>query len=274
MKPRLNQTGQAVTEYILILIIALAIIIVVSDRVFTPVKKWTDYYLGTYTACLLDYGVLPGDSGGTLSECQQQAIGAGMTGSGSSADNGDKKSGSDDANSAKKSAADAEAARANAALRRNSNNRGSAQNGGRRVQDSEFGRQSGVTDKSTGDEHTTVMKVAEGPNLYRRNSRWNRNYEKPIKVRGISGIVGDEVEKIARAGEARSSKIDAEIAGPSPKRIPFKKPTPRATASESEESTSFSIGYLFRLALMLIIIVGIVYVVGGQLNSVSKSMDD
>ncbi len=76
--PKLNQQGQAVVEYALLLIVAVALAIALSRSFFQPVRKWTDFYLNTYIACLLDYGVLPESASTTASDCQRKAIEAGI----------------------------------------------------------------------------------------------------------------------------------------------------------------------------------------------------
>jgi hypothetical protein len=53
-----NQSGQAVVEYVLVLIVTISIIFALKD-VFSGVEKFMYSYIGEYTACLMEYGELP-----------------------------------------------------------------------------------------------------------------------------------------------------------------------------------------------------------------------
>lgn len=59
----LNKKGQAVLEYILLLIIALSIILGALYQLNDAFRKFTSSLFGDYLACLLESGELPGQSG-------------------------------------------------------------------------------------------------------------------------------------------------------------------------------------------------------------------
>jgi hypothetical protein len=53
-----NQSGQAVVEYVLVLIVTVSIIFALKG-VFIGAEKFMYSYIGEYTACLMEYGELP-----------------------------------------------------------------------------------------------------------------------------------------------------------------------------------------------------------------------
>lgn len=69
VKPLLNQAGQGVTEYILLLVIVIALVFGGLFQLNTAFQNWANNYFGEYLACLLETGELPsiggapGDSG-------------------------------------------------------------------------------------------------------------------------------------------------------------------------------------------------------------------
>ncbi|HPI40080.1 MAG TPA: hypothetical protein PLJ21_04705, partial [Pseudobdellovibrionaceae bacterium] len=70
-----NQRGQALTEYILVVVVTVAILIGLASQVFTPLQKFLQGYMGSYVECLLETGELPATLGGdyesaATSECR------------------------------------------------------------------------------------------------------------------------------------------------------------------------------------------------------------
>jgi hypothetical protein len=54
-----NSRGQAFVEYVLVLIIAVSLVLMLSNYFFKPFGEFVSDYMGKYTACLLQYGELP-----------------------------------------------------------------------------------------------------------------------------------------------------------------------------------------------------------------------
>lgn len=68
-----SQSGQGVVEYVMVLIVGLAIIFGGIYRLSDGFKKWGENYFGNYIACLLETGELPIISGGgTGGVCESQ----------------------------------------------------------------------------------------------------------------------------------------------------------------------------------------------------------
>ncbi|MBX3020609.1 MAG: hypothetical protein KF799_02940 [Bdellovibrionales bacterium] len=68
-----NQKGQGLVEYLLVLVVAVAIIMGGIWQLNTAFKEWANNYFGNYLACLLETGELPsiGGTGGDSGLCNQ-----------------------------------------------------------------------------------------------------------------------------------------------------------------------------------------------------------
>lgn len=55
----LNNRGQAMVEYVLILIITVSLILALVTQIFKPLQGFLQSYMGDYVACLLETGELP-----------------------------------------------------------------------------------------------------------------------------------------------------------------------------------------------------------------------
>lgn len=53
------ESGQAIVEYLLILVVTVTFVIFVSSRLMTPVTRFMKNYAGAYVECLLETGELP-----------------------------------------------------------------------------------------------------------------------------------------------------------------------------------------------------------------------
>ncbi len=67
-----SQSGQAIMEYILVLVVVVGIALGVMYQLNTALKKYVQSYFGDYVACLLETGELPslgGDTGANAESC-------------------------------------------------------------------------------------------------------------------------------------------------------------------------------------------------------------
>lgn len=112
-KSRVSQAGQAVVEYILVLVVTVSIIIGILYQFNDAFKGFLDNYFGDYIACLLETGELPslGGDGPTQSECNAGfanfSIANGRPSKGSNGSSSGRGSGGDSSGSSGKSADDA-----------------------------------------------------------------------------------------------------------------------------------------------------------------------
>lgn len=106
-RSKARQSGQAVLEYILVLIITVFLILGVMYQFNDAFKNFLDSYFGDYIACLLETGELPslGGDGPTSAECSSPfvnfnlASGASLNGSGSGGGDGSGSGSSSGSNS-------------------------------------------------------------------------------------------------------------------------------------------------------------------------------
>lgn len=68
---RANQRGAAFIEYVLMLVVAVALVKLLSTAFAQPMSKFLNAYMGTYIQCLLEFGELPslGGDSTTDGEC-------------------------------------------------------------------------------------------------------------------------------------------------------------------------------------------------------------
>lgn len=59
LKSRLNESGQAALEYVLVMVVVITIAIAFSSRVIKPMGAFVQDVMGTYVSCLLETGELP-----------------------------------------------------------------------------------------------------------------------------------------------------------------------------------------------------------------------
>lgn len=272
MKPRFNQQGQATVEYVLLLVLAVSIMVAVSSSLFQPIRKWTDFYLGTYTSCLLDSGELPTFAGGNPTDCQKMAAAAGF-GAGTTSNNNSSNTNNNNNNNAvaaaQRAAQRAAGERAADARRRNTNS-GShyTSSSGQDIDKNSKGVGAKPTDSEGG--------FAINSNRLDQNngSYYRSKIIKKIEIRKLAYNSQDELEKLSKSGESKSIKINIEADLSKPiKKLPFKPPTPKKIVNNEELENPFGFGNIFRVGIILIILVAVIYVVGTQLNSISKSMD-
>jgi hypothetical protein len=262
-----NQAGQAVMEYTLLLIITLSIFAGLSTQIFPSIKKITDFYLGTYTNCLLDYGELPNIAGGTVSDCDQLAAadgyGPGAPGGGAA--------GANNQQAQQQAAAARRRAQAAASAERAAANRRSAQHSsGRQREEDDLSTRKGA-DAVGGNENVTNMGSVD---RYRTRYAGGSGLRDPKRIRVVSvrGFLDDEREKILGRQE-RISRTDADSGvNLKPKKFQLKPPDRKPTVV-SEEMGGFSFGNILRIAVMIMIIVAVLYLMAMQINSITKSME-
>lgn len=267
-----NNRGQAVVEYVLLVIISVSLVLALMNVIFKPFGEFIDNYMGKYVACLLEYGELPTLGGDTPSEVDEDSecnkkfqpgtLAAGRPPTDSST-SGSSSSGSQSSNSSSDSASSGSSSSTYAG----SNSRGgSNQIGG-------GGRRSVGTESSDGPQGKVVESaLSSGPNGAFFNSR--NNYEMAQQGRKVSsvplsGLSEAERKKIAKkkdkVGQAVSSN---EGFGPAPKKIPVK-PPPQKT--ELEDIPPMTIGNFIRYLFIAALVIALVIFIGGQALQMSKS---
>jgi hypothetical protein len=292
------QRGQGIVEYILLLVIIISIGYAILNQLFKPVSKWTEFYIGQYIDCLLDQGELPKLLGSEeVDECDYQSLTEGgvdsgkknrdRNGSSNREDNTQSQANnkqSEPANDPNVSGSDSATAGRSARNKRLRISRGSGadfqggnyNSSGKRVNigniESKIGEDSGSNSETGFSSNLNASIVSQ---MRRRQNRVTRvtglagrfyEYQMESKNRRRSPIMipkeklKNELES-EQFGEPRSKKLVIDTTSRKSKEIKF------------EEDTGWSFGRLFRIALIILFILVIVWVVGSQLAQVSKNME-
>ncbi|NUN04519.1 MAG: hypothetical protein HUU57_02045 [Bdellovibrio sp.] len=268
-----NNRGQAVVEYVLLVIISVSLVLALMNVIFKPFGEFIDNYMGRYVACLLEYGELPTLGGDTPSEVDEDsecnkkfqpgslAAGRPPNDNGGGASSDSSKSQGSDANS------DGASGGGSSSTYAGSNSRGgSNQIGGR-------GRRSVGTESSDAPQGKVVESaLSSGPNGAFFNSR--NSYEvaqqgRKVSSVPLSGLSEAERKKIAKKKEKVGQTVSSnEGFGPAPKKIPVK-PPPQKT--ELEEIPPMTIGNFIRYLFIAALVIALVIFIGGQALQMSKS---
>lgn len=268
--------GQAVVEYVLILIISVSLVLGLMTAVFKPFGEFISNYMGKYVGCLLEYGELPTLGNATPagpdedSECDKKFQAASMTGGrppNGNNSNGDGSSGSKDSKGSNSSDSGSSSSKGTYA---GSDSRGGSSYIGN-------GRRAPRGVESRGD--TRDGKVIEitadfGPeNGYFKSSSgpaYTRPARKTSSV-GLSGLTEEERKKLEKKAEGSSKTLSTGegLAIPA-KKIAVKKPEPKP---QIEEDKPFTIGNFIRYLFIAALVIALVIFIGGQALQMSKNME-
>lgn len=300
----LNHSGQAVVEYILLLVISVGLIMGAS-KAFKGLNSFMDSYIGDYTICLMEYGELPtlgveetalkthvGASG-----CDKKfasftfgsgrpsvggsGSGSGRGGSGKSGAGGSSKNSSSSANKASNNngSDDSDASGKKRGLRSGGS---SAYAKGQINRSNDLGTadsQSGAGNKKA----KIIEEDGGGEESPRRryggsNSNSSAFANSRIKYKAIRGVLAEEIKKrspkIPRA-PARTVVAVSSQAGNQfgPYKKTFTPPEPPRAETKQDDGSSFSFGNILRWLIIGGMIIAIIVFFGGQIMNYSNSKD-
>lgn len=281
-----NQSGQAVIEYVLMLVISVSLVVLLATQIFTPFQNFLKAYIGDYVQCLLEVGELPSLGGedtrvadeGCNAKFEAASISDGRPskGSGSSGSNGDSGSGSDSSNSSKSSRSSSDSSGSSGSGGKNAGS--SSRSGGRSTMLSKNGP-GGMDGASGGSGKTTEIPLEQGAGsssgfFTTGNNQviYVRRTDKTTSI-GIAGLTDAERKKLEKkdiANKQRTVASDGE-GGPAPKKLVVKPPEAKTTLAQ--EGTGWSIGNFIRYLFIACIIIVILIFIGGQALQMSKSME-
>lgn len=265
-----SQSGQATTEYILLLIITVALILALMTQFFKPLQSFISSYLGDYTACLLQTGELPSlgddDSKSALSDqgCNTQFAPASL-------ENGRPPKGSANTNannSDAKKKSSSEGSSGNGSGGTSASTGGGHYYGPGRVRGNRSGDSSGASKK--------VVEIAldngGAGGFFHSNVAGSAAYRQQRSMSiPLSGLTEAEKKKLAKKPPPSTRIIASDGVGNPPKKLTVKKPEKKAEAPPEDEP--FTIGNFMRMLFIIAIILAIVIFVGGQVLQMSKSYD-
>lgn len=273
-----NIRGQAAVEYVLMLVIIVAMIYGLTSQIFRPVNAFLDNYMGKYLECILEMGELPSlgsestaleDEGcnarfqpGTLAN-GRPPNGSGGAGSGSS-------SSSNSSTNKNSSSSEGGGSGGSSGTYAGSQSRGGSRflNRGRRPS-------SGV--ESGGAANGKVVEIAldgGGSGSFFKGASGGgsaviRRKTSSVAISGLTEVERKRLEKKAN-GEGRSTIVTGESIKPPVKKLMVKKPPERTIEKEEEP---FTIGNFIRIIFIAAIIIALVLFIGGQALQMSKSFE-
>jgi hypothetical protein len=258
-----NQAGQGTVEYVLMLVITVAIVMGLMSQFYKPFGNWTKFWLGDYVVCLLDRGDLPAlmSSSGTdqCIDAERNFVAGKGPAPGASVSNGEgSRRGAQDQSNLEATRSSGSSGYAGSASRTNGSS----------------GYDGPVTD-SKKLKIPTTQALSESQ-FYKINKGFSTSAGpgRQIGQISINNLVSLEKEKLKRR-ESRIFKVgslDADTGGKSNKVL---KITPREKNTEQKdiEVEAWSFGKIFRLLLILIIIVFTIFFLFIQGVRIAKSLE-
>lgn len=280
----LNNQGQALIEYVLMLIITVSLILALATQIFTPLQSFLKSYMGDYVQCLLEVGELPtlsGDStaaadAGCNAKFESASVangrppkdaGPGSGGSGSGSGEGSSRSGSSSSSSDGSSSGGGSGSYAGSSSRNGSSSMIS-RNRGPSGLDGSGGDAGKVTEipVDSGQASTGFFSPTNNTTIYVRNPK------KTTSV-GIAGLSEADRKKIEKRDIANKRQAVASEGGdgPPPKKLIVKPPEPKKTFEAEEKG--FSIGNFIRFMFIAAIVIILLIFIGGQALQMSKGME-
>ena len=259
------------------LVVSVALVLMLSTKIYKPFGEFAKSYMGDYLACLLDRGILP-KLGSDDDQCSDSLNlsasnplapkAGGLGGAGANGDGAEKDSNKDKKNS---SAQDEMSASRSGAGGGNRVIIGPSARGGSRA-GAHGSDAAGLNDGKTIEITAAAPKASK---YYKFINNGGGSYEtsKTVQVRGMDGLLAAEKAKIKRR-ESKVSKAGvvetAEDLG-KPKKLLIKPPERRVATERTEEPWSFS--KLIRFAIIAIILIAIFVFLSGQALQISKSWE-
>lgn len=266
-----SESGQATTEYVLLLIVSVGIVLALMTQLFRPLQTFLTSYMGDYTACLLQTGELPSLGGessvasdegcnskfepGTLANGRPPIADGGGGGAAGKSGNGEVSSG-DGGGSGSGAYAGS-----------------SSRNGASRLFDSSRGTQggeSGVSDLKKTD--IPIEDSGGGGSFFSTNSSKTVIVRRKKSITLSSTQLSEEVKKkLEKKREGNVRIVASEGTAIPAKKIAIKKPELKAVTEA--EGAELTIGNFMRMLFIIAIVIAIVIFVGGQVLQMSKNGD-
>lgn len=265
-----SQSGQAAVEYILLLIITVALILLLMTRFFKPLQTFISAYMGDYTECLLRTGELPSlgndDSSSTLSDqgCNAKFEPASFAGGRPSKGSGANGNTANNSKSKSDSGSGGGGSGSTVAS--------SSSSGGGNLRSPRGGTRSSDHSGPAGKVVEIALDDNGGNGFFRSGAVGSAPYRqsKTMSI-GLAGLTEEQKKKIQKKEQGPTRLISTDGIAPPPKKMTVKPPEKKVEMIEEDES--FTIGNFIRMLFIIGIILAIVVFVGGQVLQMSKSYD-
>lgn len=274
-----GQRGQAMIEYVLMLVVSVALVLALGYQLFKPFQAFVKSYMGDYVSCLLETGELPSlgsdDAQEQLAEegCNARfdaaSVASGRPPKGSSSSSAS----SSKSDSSKDGTSDSESSGGSSG---DSTSASSSDRGGNLLVSSMNKRNATEMAADNGKVTEIPLADASGSKFYNRQDSWgdNRSGSSTGKTTalGIAGMTEDEKKKNDRKSEAKRAVAVGENFAPPPKKITIQKPEAKAPTIAEDDAMTF--GNFFRFLLIAAIIIALLVVLGSQALKISKSREE
>ncbi len=257
-------------EYILLLVITVAIILSLTNQFFRPFGQFVNNYMGDYISCLLETGEFPSTGNSSnQSECdfkfKPATLAEGRSpigGSGSNPNDPQNESSKDKNGSKDNSAASGQAGYAGSAGQSASNLNGPPP----RAQNSERAGSTKVVEISIGTTEEGGFNKAGGGRAY--DSQGNSR-AKGVITYGMNSAAQKKEEEEKKVA---SRVVASDLPGTKPKKMLLKPPS-KADVIAEEKAENWNLGDYFRYVLIAAIIILLIAVIGGQAARLTKSWE-
>ena len=270
-----NQHGQALIEYVLILVITVSLILALISQIFEPIQKHLDNYMGKYISCLLEMGELPtlgaedspvAEEGGDCnSRFDAASLGAGRPPSSGS---GGASSGSGSGSESSSSGGGSGGGGGGGTYA------GSSSRGGRSFINSRKGASQGIDGAAPKNEKVVEINLEGGgsSSFFKNSSAGGRRVQgRKTRYIALTGLSDAERKKLEKKADGTASRmvVSEGLAQP-PKKTTVKPPQVKNVETAEEPMT---IGNFIRIIFIAAIIIALVIFVGGQALQMSKSFE-
>ncbi|MCB0377138.1 MAG: hypothetical protein KDD33_01470 [Bdellovibrionales bacterium] len=264
---RANQAGQAVLEYILVLVVTVSIILGILYQFNDAFKNFLDNYFGDYLACLLETGELPslgGGGGPTTGECnagfQNFSIASGRP------NKEDSGKGSSERGNSKRGKNDGGRPGSQNSGGGSTNGEASGRNGGRNAA-LRPPRQRLSTNSSRPSQAQETTSSESGDFSSGRRRRILRR--RKIRISG-SFITRSDQKRAPKVIKAKKPKKERRLSALRSAKVPLTPPKP-PSAPDIDVGGGFTFGKIVKFLIIIGIIVAIVVFLGGQIVQIRKS---
>lgn len=270
-----NNSGQAVIEYVLMLIITVSLILMLVTQIFKPMQAFVQSFMGDYMACLLETGELPAlgqDTG--QSECKINFQNVAGTANNSSSNSGSSSSNSSSSSSTSKNSSTSSdtSTSGSGGTYAGSNSRSPGSNSINRQRTSSKG-----VDSSSASEGKVVEIALEGGGAggFYRSSTGGTYVEVGRRVASvpITGLTAEERKKLEKKGQGanKTTSVQGEGISQPVKKISVKKPAEKTLAVDEDKPVTF--GNFIRWLFIAALVIALLIFLGGQALQFSKSAE-
>jgi|GEM_PF-5639565 len=278
-----SQSGQALVEYILLIVVVVGVILGLANQFFKPVGKWVSFYTTDYTQCLLNNGVLPGlTSSGGDNVCSKMSLAAGFGKGGSLGGSG---AGGNGGSTSDSSSSKSSSGNSSGSGRINSRNKPQVGNSTRSSGGAVGNFKATTLDGPKGAEGSGAAAGAAGGKLRVQDRGSYRSFSgnqsnvlaqrgpDRSRVVGINGYLPENATVTPSVEEKAARMQQDEDERMKPVRMRLKNGPLRSAASLAESKDEFSFGSLIRYLIIGIIACALIYIVSTQVNGVVKGME-